>query len=162
MILSGTGHRPEKLGNEWEYDGPVTKAVCDETICWLRKLRPDRVLTGGALGFDTILAICALSEGTPLEILVPFEGQESKWSRDHQSLYHWILSQPGVKKTVVCEGGYAAWKMQKRNESLVDRSDALLACYDGTGGGTGNCVAYASSKGKAIHVMNEWIRVRDR
>ncbi len=50
----------------------------------------------------------------------------------------------------VSEAGYAAWKMQVRNKAMVDNSDLVIAVYDGSGGGTGNCVAYAQKQGKSI------------
>jgi len=51
---------------------------------------------------------------------------------------------------VVSEGGYSARNMQRRNEWMVDHSDKVLAVWDGSNGGTGNCVAYARSIGREI------------
>jgi hypothetical protein len=64
---------------------------------------------------------------------------------------------------VVCDGGYAAWKMQRRNERIVDQltkpEDVLLALRNKTPGGTANCVKYAQSKSKNIlNVWNRWER----
>lgn len=47
---------------------------------------------------------------------------------------------------VVCGGGYSPEKMQRRNAWMVDHCDFLLACWDGSPGGTGNCMAYARAK----------------
>lgn len=157
MILAGTGHRPNKLGNEWAYDGPVTKAVQDETVSVLKHLKPSLVISGMALGFDTILALCALSEGIPLEAAIPFEGQESRWSPDHQGLYRWVLAQPGVSQVVVGGPGTVGSQMYVRNCYMVDKCDGLLVCSDGSMGGTANCVAYAEQKKKPIYRLTKWL-----
>jgi uncharacterized phage-like protein YoqJ len=44
--------------------------------------------------------------------------------------------------------------MQKRNEYMVDKCDKLLAVWNGTTGGTHNCIKYAKSKGKEIILLN--------
>jgi uncharacterized phage-like protein YoqJ len=40
--------------------------------------------------------------------------------------------------------------MQDRNIWMVDHCDALIAVWDGTSGGTANCVRYAQKVGKPI------------
>jgi uncharacterized phage-like protein YoqJ len=44
--------------------------------------------------------------------------------------------------------------MQKRNEYMVDNSDIVIAVWDGSKGGTYNCVKYAEKLGKKIIVIN--------
>jgi len=48
--------------------------------------------------------------------------------------------------------------MQARNTWQTDKADKLLAVFDGSSGGTGNCVKYAKSKGKTIILIdpNGW------
>jgi len=56
---------------------------------------------------------------------------------------------------IVCEGEYAAWKMQVRNCWMVDNSDEIIGIFNGyPGGGTYNCIQYAKSKNKIIHLIN--------
>ena len=40
--------------------------------------------------------------------------------------------------------------MQRRNEYMVDKADTLIAVWNGTSGGTANCVKYAKKKGVDI------------
>ena len=40
--------------------------------------------------------------------------------------------------------------MQKRNEYMVDLADRVIAVWDGSKGGTANCVKYAEKVGKEI------------
>ncbi len=42
---------------------------------------------------------------------------------------------------------------QRRNEFMVDASDALAAFFDGSPGGTANCVRYARSVGRRVVIM---------
>jgi uncharacterized phage-like protein YoqJ len=55
---------------------------------------------------------------------------------------------------IVCEGGYHPDKLQKRNIWMVDRSTAVLALWDGSKGGTANCVKYAEKV--SVPVFNVW------
>jgi hypothetical protein len=55
---------------------------------------------------------------------------------------------------VVCQGGFTNWAMQKRNEWMADNCDRLFALWDGSAGGTANCVAYAKRVGR--ETLNLW------
>jgi uncharacterized phage-like protein YoqJ len=154
LILAGTGHRPDKLNKEYDLKGPLTKAIAAEVYKLFEVLEPSEVISGMAIGFDMILAVCAIRAGIPLTAAIPFAGQELKWPEPSQVLYRRILEEKSVSPIIVCEGPYAAWKMQRRNEFMVDRADEIIACWDGTDGGTGNCVKYAMSKKKKINRIN--------
>ena len=54
----------------------------------------------------------------------------------------------------ISEGIYHIAKMQKRNEYMVDKADIVIAVWDGSSGGTGNCVKYAQKVGKSIVKLN--------
>jgi len=71
------------------------------------------------------------------------------WPESSQKEYKRLLAK--AKEVVtVCEGAYSPHKMQLRNQYMVDRCDVLIAVWDGTPGGTGNCVGYAKKQGKEI------------
>lgn len=150
MIVAGTGHRPNKLGGNTLAAGETWTKVA---ISWLATNKPQKVISGMAQGWDQYLAGAAISLGIPLIAAIPFSGQEQMWSSNAQDLYNWMLK-ASTEVKIVSEGGYAAWKMQKRNmwmvDQLVDTDDILLACWNGTVGGTANCVAYAQRKKKNI------------
>lgn len=149
MILSLTGHRPDKLGNDYDYKGPYSRAIYNALVLLLRDIKPTKVISGMALGADTIWANAAINEGIPFIAAIPFEGQERKWFEQSKRLYKTLLK-AASEIVVVCPGGYAAWKMQKRNEWMVDHSDMLIAVWNGTPGGTANCKDYAESKNKHV------------
>lgn len=158
VILAGTGHRPPKLGDEWDLVGPVTTFVALEVDKYLERLKPVKVISGMALGFDMILANRAIAKGIPVTAAIPFEGQESKWPQKSQTLYWKILSNPLVTKWICAPGGYNVHKLQHRNRLMVDAATDLLACYDGSPGGTRNCVQYAYEVSKQSPLTIHYIR----
>jgi uncharacterized phage-like protein YoqJ len=139
MILAGTGHRPNKLGGYAEQVNVKLRAVARVGI---HRHAPTRIISGMALGWDMALAEAAVELGIPFTAAVPFAGQEKMWPAPSQERYRKLLEQAAHVETV-CTGGYAAWKMQRRNEWMVDHCDLVLALWDGTEGGTGNCIRYA-------------------
>lgn len=153
MILCGTGHRPDKLGG---YGQDVFNSLVDFASYQLSALKPDLVISGMALGWDQALAMAACECAIPFHAYVPFPGMHVKWPGDSQKLFHTIMHH--ADKVVYCsEGGYAAYKMQVRNERMVNASNCVLALWNGSSGGTGNCVAYASKQGvEIINVWDEW------
>lgn len=151
MILAGTGHRPNKLGG---YARPVFFRCVTVITRWLEDAKNiEYGISGMAIGFDQALAQSCIDSGIPFDAYVPFLGQESKWPRDAQQFYHKLLNQAREVK-YICDPGYHPLKMQKRNEAMVDACTDVLALWDGTTGGTANCIMYAKIKGKPIH--NLW------
>lgn len=87
--------------------------------------------------------------GVPFVAAVPCESQDSPWPRESQQIYQRLLFR-AYRVFVISPGRYAPWKMQKRNEWIVNNSEALLACWDGSDGGTANCVRYAERRQRPI------------
>lgn len=145
-IYAATGHRPEKLGG---YHDSVGRELRKLARWFLTQHRPDSCISGMALGWDTAWAEAALELEIPLIAAVPFVGQECMWPFASKRRYDEILSQ-AERIVHVCDPGYAVWKMQKRNQWMVDNSTAMIALWDGSPGGTGNCMEYAMQSDKEI------------
>lgn len=160
MIASVTGHRPDKLGFEYDLKGPTTLRISGELIKWLKQHSPSKVISGMALGVDQIWAICAIKLDIPVIAAIPCANQENRWPEASKKLYRKIMSHPSVIPHYVDSGAYAAYKMQQRNIWMVENSDVVVAVWDGSKGGTGNCVAFAESVGKKIFIFdpkkNRW------
>lgn len=77
-----------------------------------------------------------------------------KWPEESQKIYWEILNNPLTKKVIVCPGGYSAEKMQTRNEWMVNVCNKIAAVWDGTPGGTANCVKYARKMKREIIEIN--------
>lgn len=156
MIIAITGHRPDKLGGykpcaEHEHIRLLMKKA-------FMAFQPTQIITGMALGVDQWAAEEALKLKIPLVAAIPFEEQASNWPHESQQHYRNLLSQI-PDQIRVCEPGYLVWKLQKRNEWMVDHCDMVLAFWDGTKGGTANCVNYAVKKKKTVMQINPHIGV---
>lgn len=103
-----------------------------------------------ALGVDQDFAFVCTEMKIPWVAAIPFVGQESQWPRTSQEFYKELLSY-AYCTFVVTGGGYSPHKMQRRNQWMVDNCDLLVAVWDGTNGGTGNCVEYAQSVNREIY-----------
>lgn len=150
MILAATGHRPVKLGGYGAYVFARLKLGARH---YLADAAPDRVISGMALGWDQAWAWAAVDLGIPFVAAMPFYGQETQWPEESRERYHDLLEH-AAEVVTVCEGGYAPWKMQRRNEWMVDHCDKMIALWDGSNGGTANCVRYAERVGKPVE--NLW------
>lgn len=142
MRIAFTGHRPNKLGGYGpsEIQDKVRAAIRDYLKSKLGQ--PLLVISGMALGVDQWAAEEALALGIKFTAAVPFIGQESMWPEESQQRYHELLGK-AYDTSVICGEGYHISKMQTRNRWMVDQCDELCAIWDGTSGGTANCVRYA-------------------
>lgn len=149
QVLSITGHRPDKFADD--YDGVYNEVT--KVRFWLsdafRYYKPSMVIWGGALGVDTWAAEEALDLNIPLHLAIPFEGFNTGWPVVRKQQFEYLRSKCD-KVTIVNPGGYRVWYYQTRNEYMVDRSNRLLAVWNGTKGGTWNCITYARKVGRPI------------
>lgn len=151
IILSVTGHRPDKLGG-YRVPNPTYIHVVNGLRQAFEHYKPDGVIVGMALGVDQWAAELCLTMGIPFHAAIPFEGQESRWPGSSQAKYHWLLSR-AASKHIICEGGYHPAKMHTRNAWMVDHSGLLVAAWNGTDGGTAACVGYAQKVKKPIYFI---------
>ncbi len=154
-VLGVTGHRPDKLGG---YDDDVFDRLFRFAKQQLRILKPQYVITGMALGWDQAIALAAKKSGIPFLAYTPFQEQASAWPEYAQDRYNELL---GYAFKVVNVGGmgYSAAKMFQRNERIVNDSDIVLALWNGSSGGTANCIDYADRNDiEIINCWNDWER----
>ena len=151
MKASVTGHRPEKIGG-YNPMNEVRVALRKAMRTKLIELAPEEAVSGMALGIDQDFVSVCIDLGIPFVAAVPFLGQESEWPLESQRIYFQLLDR-AIRIETICEPGYAPWKMQKRNEWMVDyigEDGRVIAVWDGSPGGTGNCVRYAEKVGRKI------------
>jgi uncharacterized phage-like protein YoqJ len=113
-----------------------------------------------ALGADTIFAFAALkyrndnpSKNIIVECAIPCRNHTNKWNQESKDRYLRVLEEADII-TKVSNEIYQPHLMQIRNEYMVNKCNKLLAIWDGSSGGTGNCVKYARKISKEIIVID--------
>lgn len=147
MIVAGTGHRPDKLGG---YSDDVFKKLVCIAEKSLKELKATKVISGMALGWDQALAQAAINLEIPFISAIPFKNQDVVWTDKSRKYYKELLLKADVIINVSNNDNYKLSYMQKRNEFMVNNCDIILAMFDGTDGGTKNCINYAELKNKMI------------
>ena len=152
-----TGHRPDKLGNDYDLRSSLIDNIHLSILEILESIDKDLnilPITGMALGIDTLYALIAIELNLSFIAAIPCLNQESKWIEKSRKVYRDIINNPLCTVHYVTDGEYTQSCMQKRNEWMVDECNELIAIWDGTSGGTSNCVKYAESRSKKIHRVN--------
>ncbi len=160
MICCVTGHRPKEFPFRYEEDS-------HEYIMYRFKLRKEleKLITSGyttfisgmANGADLDFAEDVLlyrNEGhnISLEAALPYPIKFSKKDSEYADRLYYVLSNCNSKNTV--SPYYHKGCMQNRNRYMVDRSDLILAIWNGhCSGGTWNTIEYARKKKKEIRYI---------
>lgn len=153
LVIAGTGHRPQKLQSAWsQYEALTLPRLTALAESALKQAKPVLVISGMALGWDTAIALASINLEIPLIAAVPCLNHAAKWSQSQQDQWQYIIDRAIA---VHCpDVPYTPAAMQIRNEWMCDRANRLLALWDGSSGGTANCLKYAKKKG--IEVKNLW------
>lgn len=161
MICCATGHRP--TGFPFAYHSGCEReqryrALLSDVIRMLIDGGYTHFISGMAVGADLDFAEAvldakayALSAGrmVTLEAAVPCPDQTSKWSAWEKKRYDEILKRCDTRMLI--SPVYTSGCMQKRNMYMVDKSDLVLAIWNGAEhGGTWNTIAYTRRVGKPL------------
>lgn len=150
MIVGVTGHRKLDGNNFLDNTNKRYQNIFSKTKEIFSELNPEQVITGMALGFDQLVAWVCIELEIPYICAIPHDHHENpKWPEKSKNNYRELIEN-AVKVEIVSPGKYAKWKMQVRNEYIVDNCDILVAYYLGGFGGTANCINYAKSEKKEI------------
>ncbi|MBO2517191.1 MAG: hypothetical protein CW338_07985, partial [Clostridiales bacterium] len=141
-----SGHRPEKL-QESEQE---IKAWLAEKIAEAVADGYTSFITGMAMGVDLWAAqeVLKCRETDPdirLICAVPWGGFASRWNEQWKAVYYDVLKKADLVKNI--SDKYDDSVFQKRNRWMADRSNRLIAYFNGAEGGTKNMVEYAGEKG---------------
>jgi uncharacterized phage-like protein YoqJ len=146
--ISFTGHRPQKLSVD-RYKSQVHQFLSAQL-----SLHPDLlVISGGALGVDQVSAEVSLDLGIPFVFILPFpvDVMSARWSSSARK--HLLDLVSHAVHTYTVQHSFSMSGYQRRNEVMVDHCDLLCAVYDGSPGGTANCIRYAQDVGTKIHFI---------
>lgn len=147
-----TGHRPEKLDISIEELETKLKVAIDEAI----KDGFTTFITGMAPGTDLIAGKVVLDlNNTSIKLICasPFPNHIRLLSDDWKEIYRCLLDNATEVHYVSDE--YSKRCFHLRNKWMVDRSDMVIAVYNGTRGGTRNTILYANKKGVPVRQLLE-------
>ncbi len=114
---------------------------------------PDAIwITGGAIGLDSHAAEYAHLHGIPLWLILSFSPKVmmAKWNPTQVAMLRSHIAY--CSRFSVLSPVYNASVYQDRNVRMVDLSTLLCAFFDGSPGGTANCVRYARSIGHQVEM----------
>lgn len=152
MIVTITGHRPDKLGG-YETPNPIYNAIIESLDKALMELRPSLLYTGMALGVDQWAAqLCVLND-IPFTATLPFFDSDNKWPPHARQRFRELCQLAQNVHIVTPTNIYSPHLMQVRNQYMVRNSDLVLAVWNGSSGGTQNCVNYARKIGKQVSIV---------
>lgn len=152
-----TGHRPQTITYLWDENSVQSlalKAKIQKAIIHLIENKGvTHFISGMALGVDMIAAeiVLELKSKYPeitLECALPCETQANKWTEKYRDRYFSIIEMSD--KETLLQTHYTPDCMMKRNAYMVDKSDYVIAVWDGSPSGTGKTVMYAKDKNKEI------------
>lgn len=164
-----TGHRPNKLAGGYDYySAPnivLGKQIRSAVLDLITNHNTKHFICGGAIGVDQMafMVLQKLKLTYPditVELAVPFKQQYIKWSTASQNTHHKHVQLADTVTYVDLLSEYTLpqhqpdiyhiAKMQQRNQYMVDNSQYVIAVWDGTAGGTKNCIDYARANDKSI------------
>lgn len=153
-----TGHRPEKLGHDYDLTSMWMQRIEMRVYHELKSLIADHKkvipITGMAQGIDTLFALLAIRLNLSFVAAIPCHNQHRLWPMKSQQRYKKILANPLCEVVMVNNGAYYYECMQDRNIWMVNNCNTLIAIHDGSTGGTNNCIEYAKDVKKPIIKIN--------
>jgi len=140
--IAMTGQRPKSLDQDYTYTSEMWQWIREGLTEKFTQIKPEKIITGMALGVDTVAAEVALMLEIPFVAAVPFPGQENAWTDEQKQHYKMLLALASEVEIVSPENSHRGI-YQVRNKWMVDRADLVIAVWNGFKGGTRNCIEYA-------------------
>ncbi|MGI5977308.1 MAG: SLOG family protein [Candidatus Limivicinus sp.] len=155
-----SGHRPTKLPWRLNENDPRCIELKREIALRLENIygRGYRhFYCGMAIGCDMYFAdaVLAMKEIHPdisLEAVIPCASQPDRWAKPLRLRYNELLNRSS--KVTLMQVNYSPDCMQKRNMFMVDNSSLVLACFNGSPGGTMKTLVYAMRQGIETEIID--------
>ncbi|MNO11439.1 DNA recombination-mediator protein A [compost metagenome] len=150
MNICFTGHRPKEFGG-WDIDCPENVRIwLNKYIDKLIELRNEvTFISGAAQGIDQWAADIVIEKkktnpNVKLLMAIPYYNFGHNWPEKAKKHLEEINKQAD-NVIFVHKGNWEGnnYLLQLRNEWMVDHSQIVLAVWNGSLGGTRNCVMYA-------------------
>ena len=151
-----TGHRENKLPWRSDETDPRCLRLKEQIFDAAEAVYRSGVrhyICGMANGCDlyfaeAVLQLRAEHPEITLEAAIPCEGQSARWRAEQRREYDRIVAE--CDYYTVIQKDYTPDCMLRRNRYMVDASAYLIACYNGSPGGTRSTLLYALRQGLQI------------
>lgn len=156
-----TGHRPKgfpfKYGIDKQKHNAYLKTLADKIELAITEYGITNFISGMAIGVDMDFAetVLNLRNKYPitLECAIPCPNQTLKWNSSDKLRYESILKRADALNLV--SERYTPESMLNRNRYMVDKSELVIAAFNGIEkGGTWYTIKYAKSKNKIIEIID--------
>jgi len=155
-----TGHRANKLPWGFDESDPRCVELKNSIFGAVEALYGEGCrlfICGMANGCDmyfgeAVLKLKEAHEDVRLEAAIPCDSQASAWPEAIRQRYE-ALRQAADTVTYV-QHEYTRFCMMRRNRYMVEKSDVLLACFNGQPGGTMNTVLMAKRAGLKTFIID--------
>jgi uncharacterized phage-like protein YoqJ len=156
-----TGHRPQNLPCGFDEYHPaclkIKRQLLRMIIGLIEKKHVTHFISGMAIGTDMWAAeiVLELKEEYPnitLEAAIPCRSQPNVWKDSLKKRHNEILSQ--CDKVTLLQENYTSDCMIKRNRYMVDKSDYIVAVWNGKPSGTGNTIEYAVKRKRTVYCID--------
>ena len=156
-----TGHRPKgfpfKYGTDLKKYNEYLKALEQKIKFAITSYGITNFISGMALGADMDFAeiVLKLRDNYPirLECAIPCPDQTLKWNDNDKLRYESILNR--ADEVSLVSERYAPDCMLSRNRYMVDKSELVIAVFNGIErGGTWYTINYAKKKNKQVDILD--------
>ena len=157
-----SGHRSTHFDMDFSYTGHILQEHLSKAIKDACSQGFDTFYSGMAQGFDIIAAEAVLrekysneSKNITLICVIPFKGQDVKWSRKWRDRHDEILKI--CDNIVTLNDEYVTGCYHQRNRYLIDHARRLIGFYSGKKGGTKHAFEYALERN--LEIVNIWSKM---
>lgn len=160
-VVAGTGHREPSENADLVWTQENLTRACE----WLRDTAGTRIaISGLARRFDMDWAEAALEAGLRLWACIPFEGQDSRWTKADKARYARLRAAASQEKVIGTipddlpakrRSAAANSLIYKRNICMVQRAGALLTIWEPgrlDGGTAGTLLLAAARNMPGVHL----------
>ena len=150
-----TGHRLQKLGLTSDYVKMILEKAIDDFI----DKGYTRFISGMSNGVDLWAAEIIMekkrkNDNLSLICALPYDGFAPSGDTQIKTSFKEIIS--SADQVEIVNLRYHRGCFQQRNEWMVDNSNAVMAVFNGSGGGTKNTIEYANRKSvKVVNLLDE-------
>jgi uncharacterized phage-like protein YoqJ len=110
------------------------------------------LISGGALGIDQMWMQVGLALRVPVIAALPFEGFHRRWPQISRVGFFDLVEKCSEVVYVCDQPSLDAYQL--RNQWMVNNGDLLVGYWNGSDGGTANCIQYARDQALETLIFN--------